>query len=163
MRPPHGLAVPTTTACGSRCSALARGLSPDTSRSPSSCEREYAAAVDGVVREKMQSKIRQVAFPEVFIVSAPGRAVAGFRMPGCLVPLVGMGRQRMGRRPRQRPRSPTGPWHGSKVNTSCCNVDKEEALGLPGLWSGRRDLNPRRSPWQGDTLPLSYARRRRVV
>src|SRR5512138_1188111 len=35
----------------------------------------------------------------------------------------------------------------------------KKAPGLPGLWSGRRDLNPRRSPWQGDTLPLSYARR----
>ena len=25
------------------------------------------------------------------------------------------------------------------------------------------DLNPRRSPWQGDTLPLSYARREELV
>src|ERR1700733_8490546 len=25
-------------------------------------------------------------------------------------------------------------------------------------WSGRRDLNPRPSPWQGDALPLSYSR-----
>ncbi|GEM_PF-1970044 len=27
-----------------------------------------------------------------------------------------------------------------------------------GKWSGRRDLNPRPSPWQGDALPLSYSR-----
>src|SRR5207249_12312533 len=27
-----------------------------------------------------------------------------------------------------------------------------------GLWSGKRDLNPRPSPWQGDALPLSYSR-----
>ena len=27
-------------------------------------------------------------------------------------------------------------------------------------WSGRRDLNPRPSPWQGDALPLSYSRSR---
>ena len=27
-----------------------------------------------------------------------------------------------------------------------------------GDWSGRRDLNPRPSPWQGDALPLSYSR-----
>src|SRR6185436_16686751 len=27
------------------------------------------------------------------------------------------------------------------------------------LWSGRRDLNPRRPPWQGGTLPLSYSRK----
>ncbi len=26
------------------------------------------------------------------------------------------------------------------------------------VWSGRRDLNPRPSPWQGDALPLSYSR-----
>ncbi len=26
------------------------------------------------------------------------------------------------------------------------------------FWSGRRDLNPRRRPWQGRTLPLSYSR-----
>ena len=25
-------------------------------------------------------------------------------------------------------------------------------------WSGRTDLNRRRLPWQGSTLPLSYAR-----
>jgi len=30
-----------------------------------------------------------------------------------------------------------------------------------GFWSGRRDLNPRRPPWQGGTLPLSYSRRSR--
>ncbi len=28
-----------------------------------------------------------------------------------------------------------------------------------GRKSGRRDLNPRPSPWQGDALPLSYFRR----
>ena len=26
------------------------------------------------------------------------------------------------------------------------------------LWSGRRDSDPRLSPWQGDTLPLSHSR-----
>lgn len=26
------------------------------------------------------------------------------------------------------------------------------------IWSGRRGSNPRPSPWQGDTLPLSYFR-----
>jgi hypothetical protein len=26
------------------------------------------------------------------------------------------------------------------------------------IWSGRRDSNPRRPPWQGGTLPLSYSR-----
>ena len=30
--------------------------------------------------------------------------------------------------------------------------------GLEGDWSGRRDLNSRPSPWQGDALPLSYSR-----
>jgi hypothetical protein len=37
-----------------------------------------------------------------------------------------------------------------------------EIPGEPGggaaTWSGRRDLNPRPSPWQGDALPLSYSR-----
>src|SRR5579859_2910128 len=28
----------------------------------------------------------------------------------------------------------------------------------PSGWSGRWDLNPRPSPWQGDALPLSYSR-----
>ena len=40
--------------------------------------------------------------------------------------------------------------------TSCCNVGKEKAMGLPGLWSGRRDLNPRRSPWQGEHRPRHF-------
>jgi hypothetical protein len=31
-------------------------------------------------------------------------------------------------------------------------------LAMPPFWSGRWDLNPRRPPWQGGTLPLSYAR-----
>ena len=26
------------------------------------------------------------------------------------------------------------------------------------IWSGRRDSNPRLSPWQGDALPLSHSR-----
>ena len=29
---------------------------------------------------------------------------------------------------------------------------------LDFLWSGRRDSNPRPSPWQGDALPLSHVR-----
>ncbi len=36
---------------------------------------------------------------------------------------------------------------------------KRTALRRGGSdWSGRRDLNPRPSPWQGDALPLSYSR-----
>ena len=31
-------------------------------------------------------------------------------------------------------------------------------LGYAALWSGRRDSNPRPSPWQGDALPLSHFR-----
>src|SRR5580658_4004834 len=30
--------------------------------------------------------------------------------------------------------------------------------GLGTEWSGRRDLNPRPLPWQGNALPLSYSR-----
>jgi hypothetical protein len=32
------------------------------------------------------------------------------------------------------------------------------ALFFKIKWSGRRDLNSRPSPWQGDALPLSYSR-----
>ena len=35
------------------------------------------------------------------------------------------------------------------------------ARGRPD-WSGRRDLNSRPSPWQGDALPLSYSRLEQV-
>ena len=31
-------------------------------------------------------------------------------------------------------------------------------LKSPYFWSGRRDSNSRRSPWQGDALPLSHSR-----
>jgi hypothetical protein len=31
-------------------------------------------------------------------------------------------------------------------------------LGYGATWSGRRDSNSRRSPWQGDALPLSHSR-----
>src|SRR5262245_16040376 len=32
------------------------------------------------------------------------------------------------------------------------------AIPRENRWSGRRDSNSRLSPWQGDTLPLSYSR-----
>jgi hypothetical protein len=32
------------------------------------------------------------------------------------------------------------------------------SVGCDAEWSGRRDLNSRPSPWQGDALPLSYSR-----
>ena len=37
-------------------------------------------------------------------------------------------------------------------------VIDEDELVMKGNWSGKRDLNPRPSPWQGDALPLSYSR-----
>ena len=36
-------------------------------------------------------------------------------------------------------------------NTTHCRVHKKPS-GLEGLWSGRRDLNPRHQPWQGCAL-----------
>ena len=30
-------------------------------------------------------------------------------------------------------------------------------------WSGRRDSDPRLSPWQGDTLPLSHSRKQQLL
>src|ERR1700729_1679930 len=40
--------------------------------------------------------------------------------------------------------------HSAVHLVDCCRGDAE--------WSGRRDLNSRPSPWQGDALPLSYSR-----
>jgi hypothetical protein len=38
-------------------------------------------------------------------------------------------------------------------------IPEKKKPGRTGLFeSGRRDLNPRRPPWQGGTLPLSYSR-----
>ncbi len=38
-------------------------------------------------------------------------------------------------------------------------ADQEKSPGVTEAWrSGKRDLNPRPSPWQGDALPLSYSR-----
>jgi hypothetical protein len=39
-------------------------------------------------------------------------------------------------------------------------MKKKNPLANQGVrWSGKRDLNPRPSPWQGDALPLSYSRK----
>ena len=43
-----------------------------------------------------------------------------------------------------------------EIRNSKCGIRNSES-GM-GEWSGRRDLNPRRRPWQGRTLPLSYSR-----
>jgi integrase len=38
-------------------------------------------------------------------------------------------------------------------------AEQEKSLGVSEAWmSGKRDLNPRPSPWQRDALPLSYSR-----
>ncbi len=37
-------------------------------------------------------------------------------------------------------------------------IREKNAANKAATWSGRRDLNPRPSPWQGDALPLSYSR-----
>ena len=43
------------------------------------------------------------------------------------------------------------------------NPGQKKSPGEPGLSrSGKRDLNPRPSPWQGDALPLSYSRTGRL-
>src|SRR5210317_1268440 len=41
--------------------------------------------------------------------------------------------------------------HTKKVRHGC--------LTLCYYWSGKRDLNPRPSAWEADTLPLSYSRK----
>ena len=44
--------------------------------------------------------------------------------------------------------------------TVCASSQRSSQPGWApeGDWSGRRDLNSRPSPWQGDALPLSYSR-----
>ena len=45
-----------------------------------------------------------------------------------------------------------------KSPTSYSRSGLEDVRENVNLWSGRRELNPRRQPWQGCTLPLSYSR-----
>ena len=47
-----------------------------------------------------------------------------------------------------------------KVNYAGFSTKKigTSGLTLVPMWSGRRDSNSRRSPWQGDALPLSHSR-----
>ena len=43
----------------------------------------------------------------------------------------------------------------------CCMAffcQKKDSLTTVLSWSGKRDSNSRRSPWQGDALPLSHSR-----
>ena len=40
---------------------------------------------------------------------------------------------------------------------------RPSALTWSSVWSGRRDSNPRPSPWQGDALPLSHVRVQEIV
>ena len=57
---------------------------------------------------------------------------------------------------------------GAEVPLTGCNHQVEETQKIsyaPEIfkidgrnWSGKGDLNPRPSPWQGDALPLSYSR-----
>ena len=56
--------------------------------------------------------------------------------------------------------------HSVHANPACPHpdivrtpIDFVRTTGLSAfLWSGRRDSDPRLSPWQGDTLPLSHSR-----
>ncbi len=52
------------------------------------------------------------------------------------------------RSPRERGAPLSESPVGGQIDRLCC---KES-------WSGKGDLNPRPSPWQGDALPLSYSR-----
>ena len=50
------------------------------------------------------------------------------------------------------------PAPGGRSEAKAGGVSQGDRLGF---WSGRRDSNPRRPPWQGGTLPLSYSRNSR--
>ena len=41
---------------------------------------------------------------------------------------------------------------------SICTLTVTRTRAARGVWSGKRDSNPRLRPWQGRTLPLSYSR-----
>jgi hypothetical protein len=43
-------------------------------------------------------------------------------------------------------------------SSSILEVERGHHERKTKYWSGKRDLNPRPSPWQGDALPLSYSR-----
>ena len=48
---------------------------------------------------------------------------------------------------------------GYGCNPAASGMKKPGLQSRPGVkWSERRDSNPRHSPWQGEALPLSYAR-----
>ena len=61
--------------------------------------------------------------------------------------------------------------HSVHANPACPHpdivrtpIDFVRTTGLSAfLWSGRRDSDPRLSPWQGDTLPLSHSRERDII
>ena len=50
-------------------------------------------------------------------------------------------------------------WLWRRIFT-CLNLMIKDAIicVFYHIWSGRRDSNSRRSPWQGDALPLSHSR-----
>src|SRR2546428_2546640 len=61
--------------------------------------------------------------------------------------------------------SPPKGWRSKFAKCSTARPEAEPASPLDesrlvvwNSWSGKRDLNPRPSPWQGDALPLSYSR-----
>ena len=57
--------------------------------------------------------------------------------------------------------TPFGPLPSELLTVSGSTESIHRVANLSRSLSGRRDLNPRRPPWQGGTLPLSYSRRRR--
>src|SRR5262249_55144903 len=68
-----------------------------------------------------------------------------------------------GHRARRQPLRWGGWWGGHPrrwgvKEKNRLSVSLEPASFPAFRWSGRRDLNPRRPPWQGGTLPLSYSR-----
>src|SRR6266446_10734695 len=50
------------------------------------------------------------------------------------------------------------PFSGCNTENRTLKTDSSFFRPDHRIWSGRRDLNSRPSPWQGDALPLSYSR-----
>ena len=80
--------------------------------------------------------------------TAPRKAYRPPRSPPCY-------KKSIARDDAFRMEAPPGFEPGSQGFADLCLPKKQCGKYV---WSGKRDSNPRHSPWQGDALPLSYSR-----
>ena len=186
-RPSHSRTAPTRAATPSRgavCAGLRR-LPPDFSRARSltlgsrAAKQRPTAVARGLLRGASTAKGRRQRLVkqalEASFFTAGSAAVRRWRPAGIhkLIPSCGCALRRSclaASLSRRRARS----CHcrhcncerlAAVVRINCADRKSQRQkqksrpwLGSAFLESGRRDLNPRRPPWQGGTLPLSYSR-----